>query len=932
MEATPVSEKRQLRRRKPHQESPSSEQLESDQEEFRGRTKRRKTASRSVKKEKKTAGPESESHHTNADDVAAQPSNGVKGKATSASKGKGNSVAARGKKKNTRSVVKGDTGGVEMEEENEDVLLDEEEEENTKEELATELTKRVLKQSEVVLDAQLVGNPIDDAEARKKWPHRYGRKGTGSNSLGQARPESPEDIRARRHYTFAKVDGVMFELYDDAYVKAEDGKPDYICRIVELFEGVDKKAYFSAQWFFRAEDTVIKQCADKQDKRRLFLSDDKNDNPLDCIGSKLKIVRVEPNIDLAAKQKTIPKCDYYYDMSYVVAYSSFANLSPEIDVLKEGSVSIVSSESESNKEKVDAEPLSSEKKSLHLLDLYSGCGGMSTGLCLGAALSGTNLETAWAVDLNTYACESLQKNHPRTQVRNEKAENFLALLKEWVKLVDEYNVKKEHTVDTSGDLEDSDTDDDGGPKLPKGVFEVAKLLNICYGDPHNIGNVGIKFLVRWKGYSSEHDTWEPIDGLCEAKERIREFVVNGYKTNILPLPGTVDVICGGPPCQGISGFNRFRNTEKPFEDEKNLQMQVFMDIVDYLKPRYVLMENVVDILKFSKGFLGRYALGRLVEMNYQARLGLLVAGCYGLPQFRMRAFLFGALPTEVLPQFPLPTHNVVIRGGVPQEFVLNVVALDENADRSVLKPELFLGDAISDLPAVTNNEPREEISYGIAPQTEFQRYIRLSRKEMLDHSFGDVDQESKLLDHQPLKLNEDDYARVCKIPKRKGANFRDLEGVKVGPDNVCYLDKDIKRPLLPSGKPLVPDYAVSHLNGKSVKCFGRLWWDETVPTVVTRAEPHNQTVLHPIQDRVLTIRENARLQGFPDYYKFSGPLKQRYMQVGNAVAVPVGRALGFGLGQALQKIMSVGPLFPLPSNFLIVGETSQSNSSGEVEQ
>lgn len=86
--------------------------------------------------------------------------------------------------------------------------------------------------------------------------------------------------------------------------------------------------------------------------------------------------------------------------------------------------------------------------------------------------------------------------------------------------------------------------------------------------------------------------------------------------------------------------------------------------------------------------------------------------------------------------------------------------------------------------------------------------------------------------------------------------------------------------------------------------FGRLWWDETVPTVVTRAEPHNQVilsfdfakadpstcmykfmlltpcislqvVLHPEQDRVLTIRENARLQGFPDYYKLCGPVKER---------------------------------------------------------
>lgn len=71
-----------------------------------------------------------------------------------------------------------------------------------------------------------------------------------------------------------------------------------------------------------------------------------------------------------------------------------------------------------------------------------------------------------------------------------------------------------------------------------------------------------------------------------------------------------------------------------------------MDIVDYLKPKYVLMENVVDILKFAGGFLGRYALGRLISMNYQARLGMMAAGSYGLPQFRMRVFLWGSHPSE----------------------------------------------------------------------------------------------------------------------------------------------------------------------------------------------------------------------------------------------------------------------------------------------
>lgn len=76
-----------------------------------------------------------------------------------------------------------------------------------------------------------------------------------------------------------------------------------------------------------------------------------------------------------------------------------------------------------------------------------------------------------------------------------------------------------------------------------------------------------------------------------------------------------------------------------------------MDIVAFLKPKFVLMENVVDIVKFAGGFLGRYAIGRLVGMGYQARMGMMAAGAYGLPQFRMRVFVWGALSTEVILSF-----------------------------------------------------------------------------------------------------------------------------------------------------------------------------------------------------------------------------------------------------------------------------------------
>jgi DNA (cytosine-5)-methyltransferase 1 len=53
-------------------------------------------------------------------------------------------------------------------------------------------------------------------------------------------------------------------------------------------------------------------------------------------------------------------------------------------------------------------------------------------------------------------------------------------------------------------------------------------------------------------------------------------------------------------------------------------------------------------------------------------------------------------------------------------------------------------------------------------------------------------------------------------------------------------------------------------------CYGRVWFDEVQPTVVTRAEPHNLRLLHPTQNRVLSIRENARCQGFPDHFVFAG--------------------------------------------------------------
>lgn len=781
--------------------------------------------------------------------------------------------------------------------------------------------------------------------AKKDYPHRYV-ENDGQAFISKSKRDRAETVEEKQipviaHYKQAEVEGKLYKLGDCVHIHSGLEDP-FIGRITEFYEREDKSPWFAAQWFFRYYDTGMAKEGRNQDPKRIFYSDVTDINELHVIVGKVTIVRVASKGRFDRSPAKTPECDYYFDKGYKFAYTTFYELPKDLPeppglANAESNFRIAENFASKNESIQDtASTFSETKEEYHLLDLYCGCGAMSTGVCLGMNLAGINLVTKWAVDLNEYACISLKNNHPETIVRNEAAEDYLQLLKEWQKLCQKY--PEGSVVEPDSDEED---DDDEGPG--PGEYEVEKLLGIRWVgevsdkdkevmeqvddmvDDEELLNrktpkqasaakedeppltKGLEFKVRWKGYTPEHDTWEPSASLDHCPERVKQFVLDARAQKLLPLPGQCDVICGGPPCQGASGFNRFRNRVDPLADPRNKQMVVYMDIVDFLRPRFFLMENVVDILKFCGGILGRYALARGVAMNYQSKVGIMVAGCYGMPQFRARCFLWGASSEEILPPYPMPTHKVIVRGGVPQEWERCLVAYEENKQPEWLQKPLVLKDALSDLPAVGNDQSKDDIPYEEEPQCDFQRFLRLPKKGT--GGLGSIDQLKKMTkvtvpDHRPLKLNADDYHRVQQIPKKKGANFRDLKGIIIKEDGITVDVVREPRELLPSGKPLVPDYAISFIRGRSLKPFGRLWWDETVPTVVTRAEPHNQIILHPEQDRVLTIRENARLQGFPDYYALFGPIKQRYMQVGNAVAVPVATAHGYTLGQSFLRLAS----------------------------
>ncbi|KAI3770449.1 hypothetical protein L6452_01583 [Arctium lappa] len=343
----------------------------------------------------------------------------------------------------------------------------------------------------------------------------------------------------------------------------------------------------------------------------------------------------------------------------------------------------------------------------------------------------------------------------------------------------------------------------------------------------------------------------------------------------LPRPGQVDFINGGPPCQGFSGMNRFnQSTWSKVQCEMIL---AFLSFAEFFRPKFFLLENVRNFVSFNKGQTFRLALASLLEMGYQVRFGILEAGAFGVSQSRKRAFIWAASPEEVLPEWPEPMHVFAS----PEL----KVALNRNtqyaAARSTATGAPFraitVRDTIGDLPAVGNGASAATIEYKNESVSWFQKRIR-----------GDA---SVLTDHISKEMNELNVIRCQRIPKRPGADWRDLPEEKVKLSTGQMVD------LIPW---CLPNTAKRHNQWKGL--FGRLDWEGNFPTSITDPQPMGKVGMcfHPDQDRILTVRECARSQGFPDSYKFSGNIQHKHKQIGNAVPPPLAYALGRKLKEAVE--------------------------------
>ncbi len=353
----------------------------------------------------------------------------------------------------------------------------------------------------------------------------------------------------------------------------------------------------------------------------------------------------------------------------------------------------------------------------------------------------------------------------------------------------------------------------------------------------------------------KHFSW--VDWLEKTNLDI-DTVMNDHEEELVSLRGTVDLVVGGPPCQGFSMVGR-----REEGDERNELINSYVRFIKLVQPKIIFFENVKGFtLEFKKNrekgrIYSEYVRSQLDKAGYYLEAELINFADYGIPQKRTRFILVGVQKkyanyrrSKVKKFFDYISKN-------RKEF-LTKKALPENPN---------LGDAISDL--LMANGKAEcpdfkgfESGHYVPTTNAYQVFLRRGSQTEIPDS------------HRFAKHNNDTIDRMSYILENSSRN-RDI-------------DKEIRQKF-----------------GITKHRLIALDQDEKCPTLTS----HPDDSIHYSEARILTVREYARIQSFPDWYEFRGRYTTggdrrrrqvpRYSQVGNAIPPLFGELSGLALRSIL---------------------------------
>ena len=348
-----------------------------------------------------------------------------------------------------------------------------------------------------------------------------------------------------------------------------------------------------------------------------------------------------------------------------------------------------------------------------------------------------------------------------------------------------------------------------------------------------------------------------------------EEAVDAHLSRIRKLAGHVDLICGGPPCQGYS-TNGKRNPDDP----RNRLFYQYLRLVREVRPKMLLLENVPGIkMSFRAAAIRRGRRARQVNFANRIVRGLrrvgyktvaveLDAAEFFVPQVRKRYFIIGV-------------RQDLSKARETLADLANIVSRSKQMLASQLEfPSGYrptVGHALGDLCGSARRT---------VPDPEFPKFLALVaarrpsnryRRALYDTSKAPL-ADARLPQHSPSTVFRfREIQRLCRPGMTLTAKQRSQLGMKKVRTLVLCATK-------PAG------------------------------TVTTLPDD----MLHYAEPRVLTVRESARLQSFPDWYRFRGPYTSggkgradacpRYTQVGNAVPVYLAQALGYAIQEVLSRV------------------------------
>ena len=322
--------------------------------------------------------------------------------------------------------------------------------------------------------------------------------------------------------------------------------------------------------------------------------------------------------------------------------------------------------------------------------------------------------------------------------------------------------------------------------------------------------------------------------------------------------GELDLLAGGPPCQGFSINAPVRSVL----DERNHLFKEYLRFVDAFQPRAVLIENVPGLVSFAHGGTLHAILDSLAELGYGADVRILGAAYYGVPQMRWRTIIVGVrgkdIPTMA---FPEPIYHAPIRPNFTTTFDGQVLVKYPSEIAS--SNFTTVKEAIGDLPPLKAGEKGATVKeYLCDPTCDYQRRLRIGS--------------SGVYNHEAPNLSKINLERLKYI--KPGGNWLDI------PDD-----------MLPKGMQLAR-------KSDHTKRYGRVEPDGLASTILTKCDPHWGAFFHYEQERSFTVREAARIQSFPDHYIFTGSQAEQFAQVGNAVPPLLAEAIGLAMKSILQEI------------------------------